>query len=407
MNAEMKERIKMINKGGIPTGYKKTKVGIIPEDWEVKKLGEIANVLRGASPRPINDSRWFDDESYVGWVRISDVSKSNKVLVKTEQYLSSKGIEKSRLVYKNNIIMSICATVGKPIFTGIDVCIHDGFVVFNGLCIDKFFFYYLLLAKEDCWSKYGQVGSQMNLNTNIVGNEKVVIPKSRQEQQKIAHILSTWDNAIELKEKLIVSKKEQKKVLMQNLLTGKVRLPGFDGEWKEVRLGGICIIKKGEQLNREHLTDKGNYYALNGGINPSGYTDDWNTPKNTISISEGGESCGYIRFNYERFWSGGHCYTLHELSNKINSFFLYQMLKNKEKEIMELRVGSGLPNIQLKELKKFLIKLPSTPEQQAIANILSTADKEIELLNEEIDMLKEQKKGLMQLLLTGIVRVQV
>lgn len=98
MNVEIKERIEAIYSGEVPEGYRKTKIGVIPEDWEVKKIGKITNVLRGASPRPISDPKWFDEDSSVGWVRISDVSKSNKILLKTEQYLSKKGIQKSRLV---------------------------------------------------------------------------------------------------------------------------------------------------------------------------------------------------------------------------------------------------------------------------------------------------------------------
>ena len=102
-------------------------------EWSNKTIGDVANIKRGASPRPINDSKWFDDSSSIGWVRISDVSKSKKYLLQTEQYLSTLGIQKSRLVPKGNLIMSICATIGKPIYTGFDVCIHDGFVVFSEL----------------------------------------------------------------------------------------------------------------------------------------------------------------------------------------------------------------------------------------------------------------------------------
>ena len=113
-------------------------------EWSNKTIGDVANIKRGASPRPINDSKWFDDSSSIGWVRISDVSKSKKYLLQTEQYLSTLGIQKSRLVPKGNLIMSICATIGKPIYTGFDVCIHDGFVVFSELqAIHEYAYYYL------------------------------------------------------------------------------------------------------------------------------------------------------------------------------------------------------------------------------------------------------------------------
>lgn len=215
MNSAIKERSEKIEEGIVPEGYKKTKVGIIPEDWEVKKLGEISNIYRGASPRPISDPKWFDKNSNIGWIRISDLTKSDKYLYKTEQYLSKEGIKKSRFVEKNNIIMSICATVGKPIITKIDACIHDGTIVYQNLILDKMFLYYYLDHVEDRWSRYGQTGSQMNLNVGIVSNEQIPNPPLK-EQEKISDILSTWDKAIEIIEKLIKEKEEQKKGLCKN-----------------------------------------------------------------------------------------------------------------------------------------------------------------------------------------------
>ena len=193
-------------------------------EWKNEKIKNISNVFRGASPRPISDPKWFDEQSEIGWVRISDVTKSNKVLHQTEQYLSDEGVKKSRLVKKNSIIMSICATVGKPVITGFDVCIHDGFVVFEDVQINKDYFYFALLRKENHWEKYGQTGSQMNLNTDIVGSEKILFPGDPFEQQAIANILITADREINLLESELEFIRNQKKGLMQLLLTGKVRV---------------------------------------------------------------------------------------------------------------------------------------------------------------------------------------
>ena len=197
---------------------------------------------------------------------------------------------------------------------------------------------------------------------------------------------------------------------MQLLLTGKKRVidpetgKEFEGDWEEVRLGDIACIRKGEQLSKSIMIKGAKYPVLNGGINFSGYTDKWNISENTITISEGGNSCGYINFITEYFWSGGHCYSITEL--KCNKYFLFQLLKSVENKIMKLRVGSGLPNIQKKDLNRFRLTIPSIEnEQKAIANILSKADEEVKFMEEELFQLKEQKKGLMQLLLTGIIRV--
>ncbi len=185
-------------------------------NWEIKKLGDVCEIKRGASPRPISDSKWFDEESPIGWVRISDVTKSNKYLEKTEQYLSNAGVSKSRLVKKGNMIMSICATIGKPIYTNLDVCIHDGFVVFENLTLDKEFLYYYLDFIQLNWYKYGQPGIQVNLNSEIVNNESVVVPVI-EEQIKIASFLSKFDEKINLETDMLTQYENQKKYLLQNL----------------------------------------------------------------------------------------------------------------------------------------------------------------------------------------------
>jgi type I restriction enzyme S subunit len=185
-------------------------------EWEEKRLGEVGNIKRGASPRPIADPKWFDVNSLIGWVRISDVTKSNKILFETEQSLSQMGIEKSRKVDKGNIIMSICATIGKPIYTGFDVCIHDGFVVFENPKCDKEFLYYLLQFIEKKWCRYGQPGIQLNLNSDIVNGEKVFLPIFG-EQQKIASFLSALDNKIELVNQQIEHTTSWKKGLLQKM----------------------------------------------------------------------------------------------------------------------------------------------------------------------------------------------
>lgn len=163
-------------------------------------------------------------------------------------------------------------------------------------------------------------------------------------------------------------------------------------------------MKKGEQLNKIILDEVEGYPVINGGILPSGFTSAYNTFPNTITISEGGNSCGFVNYIQEYFWSGGHCYTLQNL--KILDMFLFQVLKHNEKKIQMLRVGSGLPNIQKRDLEKFSISIPSKIEQEKIAEILSEADNEITLLEQKLQSLEIQKKGLMQILLSGKVRVK-
>ncbi len=128
-------------------------------------------------------------------------------------------------------------------------------------------------------------------------------------------------------------------------------------DWQKVRLGDICEIVKGQQINKISLNNTDKYPVINGGIDFLGYTNKFNVSKNTIAISEGG-TCGYVRFMKSDFWSGGHNYSLQKISNKVNNLCLYHILKSYEKDIMKLGVGSGLKNIQLRALKDFEIPLP-------------------------------------------------
>ena len=211
-------------------GYKRTEVGVIPEDWTVLSLSQTANrITRGASPRPIDSPIWFDAQSSVGWVRISDVTRSKRYLLETTQKLSEAGIRRSRPVSSGSLIMSICATVGRPTETRIDTCIHDGFVVFDQPKVEQSFLYHVLAALEPTWSKHGQTGSQMNLNTGLINGCLVPVPSTKEEQRAIATALSDVDALLDGLDRLIAKKRDIKQAAMQQLLTGKTRLPGFEG----------------------------------------------------------------------------------------------------------------------------------------------------------------------------------
>ena len=175
-----------------------------------------------------------------------------------------------------------------------------------------------------------------------------------------------------------------------------LRFKEFDGEWEVERLGDVCNIQKGKQLNRAELTDIGAYPTISGGINPSGYTDKWNELEDSIIISEGGNSCGYVNFIRTKFWCGGHCYILKGINGNIDNMYLYHYLKHTESKIMSLRVGSCLPNIQKKDIKNHKIYFPIFPEQQKIAHFLSQLDEQIQQTRQQLAHLQDYKKGLLQ-----------
>ncbi|ENM3935825.1 restriction endonuclease subunit S [Vibrio cholerae] len=228
--------------------------------------------------------------------------------------------------------------------------------------------------------------------------ESLRVPEfSMQQQQSIVKTAREWDNAIEKTEALIMAKEKQFAWLLRALISE----PSKGHKWKSKKLNNLVNIKKGKQLNRLNLTKTGLYPAWNGGVTPSGYTDSFNTSTNTITISEGGNSCGFVNYCEEPFWCGGHCYALLEVNEQINPKFLFYFLKSHEPKIMRLRVGSGLPNIQKKDIDKFPIFYPDLETQIKIAELLTLANQEISLLKNTLEQYRSQKRGLMQKLLTG------
>ena len=207
------------------------------------------------------------------------------------------------------------------------------------------------------------------------------------EQQKIAKLLSLIDERIATQNKIIEKLESLIRGIYKTLL----------GESDQYRyLDDLCEIKKGVQVNKEELSEKGLYYVMNGGITPSGYYDLYNTEANTISISEGGNSCGYVQYNYTPFWSGGHCYTLENISDVVDDRYLFHYLKANELQIMSLRIGSGLPNIQKKDLSAFRIPLPALNKQINIAKALDALLYKITVDKNIYSTYKQQKEYLLQ-----------
>jgi type I restriction enzyme S subunit len=199
-------------------------LGEIPAHWEVKKVKRLCLVRRGASPRPIDDPIYFDDEGEYAWVRIADVTASERYLERTTQRLSPLGKSKSVALEPGELFVSIAATVGKPVITKIKCCIHDGFVYFVGLHANREFLFYLLSCGEP-YKGLGKLGTQLNLNTDTIGD--IYLPRpSGAEQEAIVEFLDHETARIDA----LVSKvrdaidrlKELRTALISAAVTGKI-----------------------------------------------------------------------------------------------------------------------------------------------------------------------------------------
>lgn len=218
-----KRAVKLATMQQLLTG--KTRLPGFGGEWSIIALRDLADIQRGASPRPIESPVWYDTESKVGWVRISDIANSDgRTLLQTRDYLSAKGVAASRFIPAGTLIMSICATVGRPVITGFSTCIHDGFVSFSSLRnVDQGFLFYKLKELEPAFTSMGQTGSQANLNTDIVRGCEFRLPRI-DEQAAIARVLSDMDAEIDALEQRREKTKAIKQGMMQALLTGRVRL---------------------------------------------------------------------------------------------------------------------------------------------------------------------------------------
>lgn len=412
-------------------------------NWKEVKLGSLCNLRRGASPRPISDSKYFG--AGAGWVRISDVTSSKKYLKQTSQRLSSLGESKSVRVVPGDVIMSICATIGKPVIVDMDACIHDGFVVFKDLNpeVDNEFLTYWLNMKEGYFNSLGQHGIQKNLNTSIINNTLIKLPTLK-EQQKIAEILSSVDAAIEKTEQVIAKTEEVKKGLMQQLLTKGIG----HTEFKDSKVG--LIPKSWHLIDFIGVADSNIDYSFTGGPFGSDLKSEDYTENGVRIIQLQNIKDGYFNDDYKIF-------TSEEKANKLKSCNIYSgeiiiakmadplaracLVPDKDSRYLmasdgirlsidkckfdtdfvlysinsiyfrnqaeEVSTGTTRLRIGLSALKKLQFKVPPLEEQKRIASIILSFDNKIKSEQEKLIKLKECKKGLMQQLLTGQVRVKI
>ena len=205
-------------------------IGEIPEHWRCQKISTLSNIGRGASPRPIDDPKYFDENGDYSWVRISDVTSSNKYLKRTTEKLSALGKSLSVAIEPGNVFVSIAGSVGKPIISKFKCCIHDGFVYFKNLTImDEYLFY--IFEGEEAYKGLGKLGTQLNLNTETIGNIFIPIPTKLEQQSIVDYLDKKLTNLDKTKSKIqeqINLLEEYKESLIYNVVTGKVDVRGED-----------------------------------------------------------------------------------------------------------------------------------------------------------------------------------
>ena len=351
----------------------------LPEGWGIKKLSEVAPLQRG-----------FD-------------LPTGKIKKGSYPVVYSNGISNyhNELKVKGpGVITGRSGTIGKVHYSDGNYWPHN-----TALWVTDFkdnnprFIYYLYTYVN--LEKFATGSGVPTLNRNDVHSFEVLVP-SCSEQKSIAEALSDTDSLIQSIEKLIDKKKKIKQGTMQQLLTGKKRLPGFSGEWVVRRLGDIVSINKGQLITEKNAQD-GTIPVIAGGKKPSYYHSFSNRQGKTITISASGANAGYVGFYTEPIFASD-CSTIGENDRYSIEFIYYQLLMLQE-TIYYAQTGGAQPHIHPKDLKPLLVNYTNLKEQKAIAQVLSDMDAEIEALEEKLEKYKTIKQGMMQELLTGRIRL--
>ena len=408
----------MTMKNNIPAGYKDSAVGIIPQEWDVKRVKDLGSVITGSTPPTADVSNYGSEYMFVS---PADLSDNQKYVLSTEKMLSSKGYAISRKMPKGTILYTcIGSTIGKIGIASRELTSNQQ--INAVICNDKneYLYYALLLTTGRIKMLAGEQAVPI-INKSEFENIKLAVPPM-EEQRKIAEILDVWDEAIEKQSRLIEKLELRKRALMQRLLTGRTRLPGFTTPWQKVKLGEICeeFVLRNTDDNDYIVLSCTKYNGLVSSLDYFGkqiFSDNLRTYKvvpkyhftyATNHIEEG--SIGYQgSYDYALI---SPMYTVFKADDtKVDNYFLYTLLKtplmiyNYQSRIegsIDRRGG-----LRWDAFAGITIKLPSLPEQKAIAEVLTTADDEITTHRKKLDALRLQKRGLMQQLLTGKTRVKI
>jgi type I restriction enzyme S subunit len=403
----------MNNRIQIPQGYKDSPLGIIPEEWEVRRLGDIADITSGTTPLRAN-SKYYND-GIIPWVKTTDLN--NGTLYETEEKVSKEAVEKTslKILPKGTVLVAMYGgfrQIGRTALLGIDATINQALSAL--MCkssVESSFVLAWLNCQVNYWKRLAASSRKdPNITGNEVANFPILIPPL-EEQERICSVLQLWDSSIEKQSELIEKLKLRKRALMQQLLTGKKRLPGFSGEWKEVKLGDV--FDERNETNRDDLPllsitgDKGVIYQSDS--DKRDISNDDKSKYKRICPND-------IGYNTMRMWQGrsalssiegivSPAYTIVTPQKNVDVRFMAMLIRQPRIVYDFWTHSQGLVsdtlNCKYPDFCQVKVRIPSKEEQTAIADMLYEFDKQIYIANEKLARLQSQKRGLMQQLLTG------
>lgn len=410
----------------VKPGYKQTEIGVIPHNWTIKYLSDFGRVQSGGTPSTSSPDYWDGD---IPWCTPSDITRApTKYINSTERTITEAGLNNSSAIVMpaGSILLCTRATIGELKINSIPMATNQGFkniaIGDNG---NAEFFYYLLQTKKNSMLELAIGSTFLEISKTALCKIPLQIP-TRNEQNRIAEALSTIDELITILEKQISKKAVTKQGAMQELLTGKKRLPGFSGEWTAHRLSDLGAFIKGSGISRaesntgripavrygELYTTHQNYVThFVSHISKEVATKAKQVYKGDILFAASGETkeeigkCAAI-IDDNIVYAGGDILILrpHEPHNPV---FMGTLLNTAEvcRQRAEKGQGDAVVHIHADSLGSIKIKIPEIKEQDAIAEILLGMDKEIEMLEMKLEKYRQLKQGMMQQLLTGKIRL--
>ena len=425
----------------VRAGYKHTEVGVIPEDWGVRQLGELGSVVRGGSPRPAGDPRYFNG-NFIPWLTVgslTNIPDHQLFVTDTATKLTATGAKHSRTLQDETLVIvnSGARTLGVSKVLAIKCCANDGIAALvNQRHGEKRFLCYFLNSQIQRLREVIAAGNdQLNLNTGRIALIAVPYPKEY-EQQAIASALTDVDALLKALELLIAKKRDLKQGAMQQLLTGQTRLSGFSGEWQVKTLGDLFDFSGGHSASRDQLSAKGHCYLHYGDIHGASKTfvdtraDYQDIPKLDIPLKrvspksllrdgdvvfvdasedDEGTSKHVVVVNKDNipFISGLHTIVAKSKTEELvyeYRRYCFQTAAIRQ-QFLFYAVGTKVSGISKTNIPKLTLPVPSIPEQTAIAAVLTDMDAELAALELRLSKTRAVKQGMMQELLSGKTRL--
>ncbi|OOH86190.1 hypothetical protein BMT54_11260 [Pasteurellaceae bacterium 15-036681] len=387
----------------------------LPSGWKIKTLGEIATISSGGTPSRNNLEYWKDGS--IPWIRTTEVQNCILNEDDTQEFITEKGLKNSsaKIVPKGTLLLAMIGqgkTRGQVAYLNFEASTNQNCatITFGSDYEPKFYFQYLLSQYENIRALSNSAG-QSNLSGTLVKAIKVPVP-TLPEQIKIAETLSTWDNAIQATESLITNSQQQKKALMQMLLSGEKRVGGFSGEWEQYSTSEIGKVVTGSTPQKSDIDNYGNEVCW---ATADDFKQKYITDTKVKLSSKGANKArivpkGSVLVTCIASIGKNAIANIDLATNQqinaiivnanINNEFVYYLIENSQEKLLSLAGTTAVPIVNKSTFEKIKLLFPKNlEEQQKIAEILTTADQEIETLQQKLERLKLEKQALMQRLL--------